>query len=239
MRPPSARSRSVSKCSIRLPGFQAATMMWSSSAIRSGRDDQRDVAADRLLGGVAEQPLGGGVPALNDAVERLADDGVVRRLDDRREQPGGEQLVDLVPLDAPLRGDVAEDQDAAGDAGRARPDRRGAVVDRTLGAVPADEHGVVRQADDDALAQRPRRRVLDRLARLLVDDPEHRVERLAERLVLRPAGQRLGHCVQVGDAAVDVGGDDRIADAAQRDPQHLARSAARALRARASPRRTR
>ena len=46
------------------------------------------MAADGLLGWVAEEPFGRGVPALNDTVERLADDGVVGRLDDRREQPG-------------------------------------------------------------------------------------------------------------------------------------------------------
>src|SRR5262249_42559726 len=33
------------------------------------RNHQRDVTADRLLGGVAEHPLGGRVPGLNDALE--------------------------------------------------------------------------------------------------------------------------------------------------------------------------
>jgi hypothetical protein len=40
---------------------------------------------DRLVGRVAEQPLGGGVPRQDHALERLADDGVVGRLDDRRQ----------------------------------------------------------------------------------------------------------------------------------------------------------
>ena len=51
-------------------------------------------------------------------------------------------------------------------------------------AVLANQHGVIRQPDDDPLAKRPRGRVLDRLAGVLVDDAEHVVERLAER---RPA----------------------------------------------------
>ena len=87
---PSLRSRTVSKCSIRCPAFRVA-MIRSSSAMRSAGMIERDVTAHGLLGGVAEQPLGGGVPALNDAVQRLADDGVLRRLDDRRQQAGGRQ----------------------------------------------------------------------------------------------------------------------------------------------------
>ena len=37
------------------------------------------------VGGVAEDPLGGGVPGRDDAVEVLADDRIVGRLDDRRQ----------------------------------------------------------------------------------------------------------------------------------------------------------
>ena len=140
------------------------------------------MAADRLLGRVAEQPLGGGVPALDDAVERLADDGVVRGFDDRREQAGRQELAGLVALHAPLRGDVAEDQHASGDLAVLVADRRGAVVDRALAAVLLNQHRVIRQADDDPFPKRLRRRVLDRPARVLVDDPEHRVERLADAL---------------------------------------------------------
>ena len=50
------------------------------------RNDQQNGPADRLGRGVAEQTLGTAVPRRNDAVERLADDGVVRGRDDRREQ---------------------------------------------------------------------------------------------------------------------------------------------------------
>ena len=41
------------------------------------RDDDVDAAADRLGGRIAEQALGGAVPAGDGAVERLGDDGVV------------------------------------------------------------------------------------------------------------------------------------------------------------------
>ena len=50
-----------------LSGLQAGDdLVFLGDAL--GRDDQRDVAAHRLLGGVAEEPLGAGVPALDDAV---------------------------------------------------------------------------------------------------------------------------------------------------------------------------
>src|SRR5436190_17413841 len=52
------------------------------------RDDAPDRLADHLLGGEAEQPLRPRVPRGDDAVQRLADDGVVARLDDRREALG-------------------------------------------------------------------------------------------------------------------------------------------------------
>ena len=51
------------------------------------RHQQRDVLPDDLLGRVAEDSLGPTIPAGDDPFERLADDGIVRRLDDGREQP--------------------------------------------------------------------------------------------------------------------------------------------------------
>ena len=185
------------------------------------RDDEGDVAADRLSGRVAEQPLRGRVPALHDSVQRLADDGVVRGLHDRRQQARRQQLAGPVPLQPPLRGHVAEDEDTSGDAAELVPDRCGGVVDRVLAAILVQQDRVVGEAHHGSLPERLRRRVLDRLPRLLVDDPEHRFERLAHRLCLRPAGQRLGHGVQVRDAAVDVRRHHRVADAAQRDLQQL------------------
>ena len=74
---------------------------WRSAGIRSG-----DRLADDFAGGVAEQPLRTSVPGGDDAVEILADDRVVRRLDDRR-QLGGEVLRAL-PL-----GDIDEHVDRA------------------------------------------------------------------------------------------------------------------------------
>jgi hypothetical protein len=42
--------------------------------------------SDRFRGGVTKQVLCPGVPGRDDALERLADDGVIGRRDDRRQQ---------------------------------------------------------------------------------------------------------------------------------------------------------
>ena len=102
------------------------------------------------------------------------------------------------------------------------PNWRGAVVDGTLVAVLANEHGVVRQSRRRSLAKRPGRRVFNRLAGFFVNDPKDGVEGLTQRIALRPTRQRLGDRIQVGDAALDIGGDDGVANAPQRDPEQFA-----------------
>ena len=123
------------------------------------RDDQGDRPAYGLLGGVAEEPLGPGVPCPDHALERLADDRVLGRLDDGRQA----RLGFLRP---PALGDVAEDQDRPAPGPGLVPHRRGAVVDGPFGPVPGDEDGVVGQPHDRALPQGPEGGVLDRLAGL-------------------------------------------------------------------------
>ena len=58
-----------------------------------GRNDQRDVLTDRLLGRPAEQSLGRRVPRADDAVERFADDDVVGGIDDRGQAGVGELVL--------------------------------------------------------------------------------------------------------------------------------------------------
>jgi hypothetical protein len=50
-----------------------------------GRLQDGDVSTDDFGGGVAEDPLGAPVPASDDAIEGLGDDGIVGRFDDGRE----------------------------------------------------------------------------------------------------------------------------------------------------------
>ena len=64
------------------------------------RNDHEDRLADRLVGGIAEQPLGALVPGEDPTVQRLADDRVVGRIDDR-----GEARLDFVRLRAVARVD--------------------------------------------------------------------------------------------------------------------------------------
>jgi hypothetical protein len=87
-----------------------------------GRNDQRDVPSNGPLGRVAEQALGPGIPALNHAVERLTDNRVVGRLDDRCEKAGGQQLPRLVLVHTTLERDVPEGEDAPGDQAALVPD---------------------------------------------------------------------------------------------------------------------
>ena len=198
-------------------------MMCSSSAMRSAGMMSEMWRPTACVGRVAEEALGGSVPALDDPVERLADDGVVRGFDDRREQTGREEFAGLVRIQAALRGDVSENQHASGRRGRARRVIGAALSSiGTLAAVLPNQQRVIREADDDPVPKGFRRRILDRQTRVLVDDPKHCVERLADRFCLHPPGQRFGDGVHVRDAAVDVGGDDGVADAAQRHPQQLA-----------------
>ena len=50
------------------------------------RNDDRDRLADHFFGAVPEKPDGALVPRIDMAVERLADDRVIGRFDDGREQ---------------------------------------------------------------------------------------------------------------------------------------------------------
>src|SRR5262249_54354255 len=54
-------------------------------------NQDRDRLADDLLGRVAEHPLRRRIPGHDDAVERLGDDGIVRRLD-----YGGQAAAELI-----------------------------------------------------------------------------------------------------------------------------------------------
>ena len=91
-----------------------------------------------------------------------------------------------------------------------------------LRAVARDEQRVVGEPDDHAIPQRPGSRVLRRLPRALVDDPEHLLERRADGVAVRPAGELLGDPVDHRDAACGIRDDHAVADAGQRHAQLLA-----------------
>src|SRR5205085_11552589 len=68
-----------------------------------GRDDDRNRLADDLFRPIAKQSNGAVVPGIDAAVERLADDSVVRRFDDRSQQ-GATLLGSLFDLVKDLLG---------------------------------------------------------------------------------------------------------------------------------------
>ena len=59
-----------------------------------GRNDRRNRTPDDLIGGIAEHALRRAVPGLDDAVEVLAGDGVLRGVDDGREAERLDAVVD-------------------------------------------------------------------------------------------------------------------------------------------------
>ncbi len=65
-------------------------------ALQAGRHEERDRAADGLIGRVSVEPLGAGVPTGDDAAAVPADDGIGGRLHDRRQSPEG--LLGADPL---------------------------------------------------------------------------------------------------------------------------------------------
>ena len=83
---PSLRWRIVSKCVTGSPARMRARTM-SSSPCRSAGMIIRIDWPTASVGGVAEHALGRPIPGRDDAVQVLADDGVVGRFDDAREVP--------------------------------------------------------------------------------------------------------------------------------------------------------
>ena len=202
---------------------------------QAGPEDLLTLGVERLhdLGGQAQLPpvlaphCGGieaqrpGTPVADGHVAALPVheiDVVHRGGEDARQELGLSPDFRLGPL--PLA-DISEDQDGPDDPPGRVPDRGRTVVDGPLGAVPGDQDGVVGQADDGPLPQRPEGGVLDLQAGPLVDDTEDRGEGLARRLGRGPARERLGDRVQRRDPALGVGDEDGIADAGEGDPQLL------------------
>src|SRR5262249_20583888 len=146
------------------------------------------------------------------------DDAVQGRVQDRRfaglALPQGE-------LGLPRLRHVPEGEDHAYRLAARTPDRSGAVVNRPFGPVLGEQHGMIAQADDGTLPEYPGNRVLHRLAGSFVQNGENVAQGLSLGLALPPPGQGLGNGVEVADTAPGVRGDDRIADAGERDPQPL------------------
>ena len=113
---------------------------------------------------------------------------------------------------AALHGDVAEDHDDAGEFAGLVADGCAAVVDGKLGAVLADEDGVVGDADDAVEPLDFGDGVLNRLAGGLVDDVEDFADGAIAGVGFEPSGEFLGDGIHQLDLALGVAGDDTVAD---------------------------
>ena len=146
-----------------LPGLEAGDdPVFLADAIR--RNHQRDVAPDRLVGAIAEEPLGAAfqvwmMPSSDLLMMASSDDSTMEA-----SSRAACKLVRVFVLEPPRVADVAKDQDAARHVPRLVPDGCGAVVDRALAPILSDEQRVVREADDDPFAERPVGGAFHRLA---------------------------------------------------------------------------
>ena len=213
------------------PARLQLAMISSSSARRSGGMTSEMWRPTACCGGVAEQPLGGRVPALDDAVERLADDRVVRRFDDRREQARRQQLAACSR--SSRRCAVTSRKISTQPETPPRSSRIGAALSSIGHSAPSWRISTVWFARPTTTPSRSARvaGLSTGAARRLVDDAEHgrraagrRPPRGSSRSATRPPAFRYV------TRPLDVGGDDGVADAAQRDAQHLAPLARARLR---------
>src|ERR1700722_14262159 len=107
--------------------------------------------------------------------------------------------------------------DDTGDPAIAVANRRRAVFDGNLGAVPADQSRVIGQADDLPEGHYPLYGTLSWRAIVFVDDFENALERLALGVCNPPSGHRFGDGIQVADPSLNIHRNDGVANAIQRD----------------------
>src|SRR5690606_7521261 len=141
-------------------------------------------------------------------IHELREDVVARRI---RQPP-----VQLARL-----ADVVKHEHAARDVAERIADRRGGALDVELVAVTANQECRPHRLRGAVAAHRDGDRVLDGLARLLVEAAEDLVDLPAHGIVELPAGQLLGDGVQVLHTALGVRRHDAIAYRLQRDLRAL------------------
>jgi len=173
-----------------------------------------DRSTDKGVPGAPQEPAFGFVDVGDAAVRVRGHDQVPDLVQDHRLEP--EFLPDPVFI-----GDVAEDHNHAGQGAVLPPDGGGAVGDLAFGPVPGDEGGVVGHARHLPLPEHPFHGIFRRLAGPAVPDDENFRQGPAPGLRLGPSRQGLRHRVHGDDAAVDVGGDDGVADGPQGGGQVL------------------
>ena len=209
------------------------------------RDDEVDRTADSLFCGIAVARLRAGVPARHDPVQRLAQDGVLRRLDDAR------QMRSLV-LHPPQLGDVDERHHHSVDDVVPRPEREDAqdvpgvavrqphlpLLERQTAQHVTDLRGQIAAVDE------PRGDVVDQPADVAVDQPEDigggggefldaqiaADEDRGDPGALKEVEQIAVGPLQLLDLLLELGVDRLQATGGRTDPHHRARNLPRRRR---------
>ncbi|HZP20711.1 MAG TPA: hypothetical protein VFB16_10960 [Bauldia sp.] len=120
--------------------------------------------------------------------------------------------VDHLQGDRPRLADIVKHDDSAGYLAGAVMDRRHGILDRPLKTVPADEERIDVDREWLVVPNGEFERVPRRLPGGGVDHLENLADRATRRLLARPARHLLGDRIEVGDPAVYVGGQNRVAD---------------------------
>ena len=116
---------------------------------------------------------------------------------------------------------VAEDHYHAAQLAVVIKDRRGAVFNRDHVAVSVLQNRVVGQAHHASLFQHLGHRIIHRVARLLIEDGKHLVDRLSLRLAKADSSQLFRNGIDKDHSPVFVGGNHRVANAGQRNAEPL------------------
>ena len=148
-------------------------------------------------------------------------------------QRRGQPFLELAPVDQagqrivarevrelavqlPLLAHVVKHHHGADDVAAAILNRRRGILDGHDLPVTPSQDNVVRELHDSAFLQAAQDRILDELAGGLVRELDDVLDRIALCFAALPAGELLGHGIQVIDEAARIRSDDRIADRLQR-----------------------
>ena len=161
---------------------------------------QGDRLAHDLVRGIAEDPMGRFVPAGDDAGQRLADDGVSRRIDDRRQL----EAVLVGPLAFGDVADGARHQHAAFGRERAEAD-----LDRNLAPVLAATEELDLGPHGPGPGLRKIATAMGRVSRAEALRDQH-LDRQPQQLGARVAKQELSLAVDDDDLPAAVDDDDGV-----------------------------
>src|ERR1700679_1962271 len=150
------------------------------------RDKAQNWLAQHFIGRVAKHSACSFIPAADDSVQVFTDDGVVRRVNDRRQpEPAcialAKRLLVLLTLS-----DVPKNQHNPNDLTILVTYRRATVVNGKFRSIASNEKCVIRESDYIAESKNFRNGALYCLPRAFIDNPEHTFEWLTLRLLARP-----------------------------------------------------